>query len=363
MLHQEAGAGDAQPAAGTHEDGLSTGLHQLDDVRVEANGRHGQDNEELGELLEGLEEAGIHTRHGGNCGDDGGQDKEEDEEGEDLLDVKGTAGSTAAPLGLPGAPEGQYQRDGDDGQGAGKLDDGGVFQHRAVGAVEGVPGGSRRRDGGCVVNGRSGEEAEALVAHTHGAAQSGEKQGCQDIEEENDGDGLGDLLVVRTNNGSGGSDGGAAADGGSHAHQHGDIAGDLHPLAQQERDHQGHGDGGADNGQGLGTHLGDLRKVQTKAQEDHCILQDLLGGESNARLIAGAIPQDQGHHHTHEDREDRAADDRECVSQQPAGDSQDQTQQQTRAGFFPKLHVIFSLFRSVFCLDDLIIAQDYDKIK
>ena len=88
MLHQETGAGDAHPAAGTHEDGLSTGLHQLDDVRVEADGRHGQDNEELGELLEGLEEAGIHTRHGGNCGDDGGQDKEEDEEGEDLLDVK-----------------------------------------------------------------------------------------------------------------------------------------------------------------------------------------------------------------------------------------------------------------------------------
>ena len=38
-------------------------------------------------------------------------------------------------LDLPGPPEGEGQRDGDDGQGAGALDDGGVLQHRAVGAV------------------------------------------------------------------------------------------------------------------------------------------------------------------------------------------------------------------------------------
>ena len=289
--------------------------------------------------------------------------EEEDEEGEDLLDVEGAAGGAAAPLGLPGPPDSQHQRDGDDGQGPGQLDDGSVLQHRAVGAVESVPGGGRRRDGGGVVDGSAGKEAEALVAHTHGAAQGGEGQRRQDVEQEDHGDGLGDLLIVGSDDRGGGGDGAAAAYGRAHTHQHGDIGGNLHPPAQQKRDHQRYGNRGADNGQGPGAHLGNLGKIQSEAQQDHRVLQDLFGSEGDAGLVAGTVPQDQGHHHAQQDGDDRSADHRESAPQQPAGDSQDQAQQQSGSRFSQKVHVIPLSFSAYWACLFLIIARFIDKIK
>ena len=97
-----------------------------------------------------------------------------------------TAAAPAAPLCLPGLPEGQRQRDGNDGQRARKLDDGGARQHGAARAVQGVPGGGRRRDGRGVVHRRAGKQGKAFIAQPQLAAQPGEQQGGQHIEEEDD---------------------------------------------------------------------------------------------------------------------------------------------------------------------------------
>ena len=229
--------------------------------------------------------------------------------------------------------------------------------------MKGVPGGGRRGDRGGVVDGGPGEETEAFVAHAHGAAQRGEQQGRQNVEEEDHGDGLGDLLVIRADDGGGGGNGAAAADGGAHTNQHRDVAGHGQQLAQEKGDQQRDRDGGADDGQGLGAHLGDFREVQAEAQQDHRVLQDLLGGKCDTRLITCPVPQDQGKDHTHQNGENRSADHRERAAQQPAGDGQDQAQQQAGAGFFHKFHRKILPFQTIFCLDDLIIDQRNDKIK
>src|SRR5699024_8344910 len=85
-------------------------------------------------------------------------------------------------------------------------------------------------------------------------AQSGEGQGRNDIEQENHRDGLGDFIVVGVDDGGGGGDGRAAADGGAHAHQGGDIGGNVHQFVQDKRDNQGGGDGSQDDGQRGGAH-------------------------------------------------------------------------------------------------------------
>ncbi len=48
----------------------------------------------------------------------------------------------------------------------------------------------------------------------------------------------------------------------------------MQQPVQKEGHHQGGGDGGQDDGQGLNAHLGDLRQIQSEAKQDHGILQD-----------------------------------------------------------------------------------------
>ena len=76
-----------------------------------------------------------------------------------------------------------------------------------------VPGRGSGRDGRGIIHRRAGKESEALVSQTQQAAQGGEQEGGRHIEQEDDRDGLGDLLVVRADDRGGGRDGGAAADG------------------------------------------------------------------------------------------------------------------------------------------------------
>ncbi len=89
MLHEQAGAGNARPAAGAHEDRLAAGFDQLYQVGVEADGGHGQDDEEFGQLFKGLEHVGANAGHGGHGGDNGRQDEEQDKEGENLFQLEG----------------------------------------------------------------------------------------------------------------------------------------------------------------------------------------------------------------------------------------------------------------------------------
>ena len=83
MLHQQAGYGDPNPAASAQGKGGTAGLHQLDNIGVETDGSHGQDNEKLAEGLDGGEDTGIHPKGHGDGGDEAGKDEVEDEKGED----------------------------------------------------------------------------------------------------------------------------------------------------------------------------------------------------------------------------------------------------------------------------------------
>lgn len=140
MLHQQADAGDAGPAAESEEKGLAAASDQLDDIGVQPDGCHGHDDEEFGQLLQRGKERGADAGHGAHRGDEGSQHKKEDEKGEDLFQAESAALLSAGLFRLTGAPESQHQGDGNDGQGAGELDDGGGFQHRAAGAVKRVQG-------------------------------------------------------------------------------------------------------------------------------------------------------------------------------------------------------------------------------
>ena len=173
MLHAQAHAGDGNPAHKAHDDGLAAGADHLDQVGVQADGRHGHDDEELGQFLQGLEQGSIHTGSHADGGDDRSQQEEEDEEGEHLFQREAALLGFAALAGLGGAEDGQHQGDGDDGQGAGQLDDGGAFQGVGAG-MQPIPGSRRRGDGGGIVDGGAREQGKALVAQAQLAAQPGD---------------------------------------------------------------------------------------------------------------------------------------------------------------------------------------------
>lgn len=109
-------------------------------------------------------------------------------------------------------------------------------------------------------------------------------------------------------------------------------------------------------------HLCDLGQVQTKAQKDHGVLQDFLGGEGDAGLKNGPGADDHDHDHTGENGKDGTADDREGMTQKPAGTARVRQTKRPGAVFF-RFPMGISLFHFAFPLSDLIISQKDDKIK
>ena len=200
------------------------------------------------------------------------------------------------------------------------------------------PGGRGSGDRGGVVDSGAPQRGRSLVAQANGPAKGGKEQGGQYVEEEDYRDGLGDLLIVGSDDRSGGRDGGAAADGGAHPNQCGDVGGHLQQLIEHKGDDEGGGDGGADDGQGFCPYLGDLREIEAEAQQDDRILQDLFGGVGDARLEPGLIGQQQSDDHAGEDAEHRAADDREPLPKQPAGHGHDETHEDAFPVFLNKVH-------------------------
>ena len=118
----------------------------------------------------------------------------------------------------------------------------------------------------------------------------------------------------------------------------------MQALPDQEGNDQGDGDGGADDGQGRGAHLGDLRQVQSEAQQDNRVLEDLFGGEGNAGLEAFPVVQARGYQHADQDGEHRSPHQGKDAAQQIAGDGQDEAEQQARPDSFDSIHGILSLF-------------------
>lgn len=121
-------------------------------------------------------------------------------------------------------------------------------------------------------------------------------------------------------------------------HQHRDVARHLEPAADNKGDDQRGGDGGADDGQRLAAHLGDLGEVEPEPQQDDRILQYLFGGKGDARPERGLVLEDQRCQHAQQNGEHRPAHHRESAAQQPAGDGQRQAQQQARQRLFDRIH-------------------------
>lgn len=356
VLHAHAYQRDANPTAQTHEDGLAARLDQFDNVGVEANRRHGHDNEELGKSLDG---GGHGYRQGEHGGNDARQNEEKDEEREDLLDVERARGSTVTRTRLGGAlclsdlPKGEEQRNGDNRERARELDDCGMVERVGAG-VHAVP--RRRRGGyrGRVVHSSAGEQAKALVAHAKHAAKRGKDQRGDDIEQEDDADCLGDLLVVRIDDRSRGGDSGTAADRRAHAHERRYLARDVHDTAQDKGDHERGRDGGDNDGQRAGAHLGDLPQIESESEQDDRVLENLLRGVLDARgggfRDTRALTQHVSHHHADENGEDGTTDDLESPPQQPGRHRDHQRQrhpapqvleilEELHASTFPNLNV------------------------
>ena len=163
VLHAQAHCRDGRPAAQAHQNGSAAGPNEFDQIGIEPNGRHGHDDEELGQLLKRSKGRCVHSCQGRPRSNQRGQHEEQQKEGEHPPEREASLPRAACPPGPGGAPESQRQGDGDDGQSAGELDNGGGVQGVGPG-VHSVPGRGSGRDGGGIIHRRAGKESEALVS-------------------------------------------------------------------------------------------------------------------------------------------------------------------------------------------------------
>ena len=168
-----------------------------------------------------------------------------------------------------------------------------------------------------------------MLGQTERLTERGEDESGEDVKEEDDRDGLRDLLVVGLDDRRGGCDGRTAADGRAYTDQCGDVAGDVQDTAQDKGDNERNRDGGDDNGQGLGADVGDIGQVQSESEQDDRVLQDFFGGKADTVGRTPLIMPEQRDDHAEQDGKDRAADDREGLTGQPAGNREEQAERQT----------------------------------
>lgn len=337
MLHQQAHARDADPAAKAHDERLAAGFDELDDVRVQANGAHGHHDQELAERLERGEHACRHAGAHADGRDHGREQEVEDEHREDLFEIH----FCAVGLGALRAHEGEHERDRNDGERARELDGHGLVERLAAEAVERVPCGGRSCDGRRVVDGRAGEDAERLAVCGREAkqrAERGEEDGREHVEEENDGDRLCDFLIVRVDDGCGRRDGRTAADRRADAHERRDLARNVQQLVQQPRHDERRRDRHEDDRQRLLAGLPDDGQVHAEAEQDDGVLQYLFRHEGDAGLRRGLVVPEQSDDHAGEDAEHRAADDREPLPEQPAGHGHDEADEDAFPVFLNEVH-------------------------
>lgn len=337
MLHQQAHARDADPAAKAHDERLAAGFDELDDVCVQSDGAHGHHDQELAERLERGEHARRHAHAHAHGRDHGREQEVEDEHREDLLEIH----LRTVGLGALRAHEGEHERDRDDGERARELDGHGLVERLAAEPVERVPRGGRGRDGRRVVDGRAGEDAERLAVRGREAeqrAERGEEDGREHIEEENDGDRLRDFLIIRVDDGRGRRDGRAAADRRADTHERRDLAGDVHQLVQQPRHDERRRDRHEDDRQRLLAGLPDDGQVHAEAEQDDGVLQHLFRHERDAGLRRRLVAPEQGEDHAGEDAEHRTADDRKPLPEQPAGHGHDEAHEDAFPVFLNEVH-------------------------
>lgn len=203
----------------------------MHDVGVQADGRHGHDDEEFAQLLKRRGHGGRELEQGG---DHRRQHKKQHKKRENLLQAHFTGPRRV--LFLPGAHEGQHQCDGDDGQRPGKLDDGGRLQGVAV--VDAVPGGRGGGDRGGVVDGGARKQAEPRVGQPQQPPSDGKIRAAAMLNRKMTDMDWAISSSSASMTGCGGRDGGAAADGGAHPDEGGAFARHLQQLFEQKGDDQ-----------------------------------------------------------------------------------------------------------------------------
>ena len=82
VLHAQAHCRDGRPAAQAHQNGSAAGPDEFDQIGIEPNGRHGHDDEELGQLLKRSKSRCVHSCQGRPRSNQGSQHEEQQYAGE-----------------------------------------------------------------------------------------------------------------------------------------------------------------------------------------------------------------------------------------------------------------------------------------
>lgn len=318
VLHQKAHGRDAGPAAGTQKNRLAARFDELDDIGVESNGSHGQNDEELAEFFQRLIN-GIRDAESACDGrDDGSSDEAEDEHRENAGEFKGSGSDVASLLCLFCTVHAEEEGDRDDRQRPRQLDRDGFIQRLRSQVPHAVPGrgGCRNRRG--IVDGRAGKDAEGfsgLRAEADCLSENRKENGGQDVEEKDDRDRLGHFGIIRVDNRSCGSNGRTSADGRTDADQRGNIRRNMHDFMQYEGNDEGNRNGAEDDGQRLPAGLQHDAEVHSETKENDRPLQYFLGNERDTRLQFRASFQENVEDHAGDDGNDGSADDRKFLAE------------------------------------------------
>ena len=269
-------------------------------------------------------------------GDHGCQYEKQHKEREGPLQAECGAGRA---LFLPAAPDGKDEGDRDDRQRPCHFYDCGCFQR--VAPVDPVPCRCCCSDGRGVVDGCAGEQAESFVAQSQSSAERREDQCGRHVEQEDDGDGLRHFLIRCVDDRRSCCDGAPAADRGTYAYKDGVVGTEFQRFIQDKCDDQRSGDGGDNDGKRLLSLSQDLCQIHAETEEDDSSLQDLFGCVVDPGCKRLLLREDQSDDHPGQDREYRAADDRNQLAGEPGGNSDDQAEQKPCAVFLKEIHSVY----------------------
>ena len=342
MLHDEAHQRDGCPAAGTEQDGLASRSDELDDIAVEADGRHRHDDEEFRQLLEGREYLAAHPKLQADRREDCRQHEVQDKARKCPLETEGGQGAALRLRGLAaGNDKGEQHRHWNDGQCPRQFDSHSLVESLGAQPPHAVPGSRRSRDRGRIVDGRPRKNAKGLARRRVEAqqmAQYRKQQRSQRIEQEDDRHRLRHLVAIRLDDRCRRSDCRAAANGGPDADQRGRIARDPQHAHEHPGHHQRSRDGAYDNRQRKQPRLDDDAEVHPKAQQHHRRLQHHLGRPADAPLGAAMLFPDRGNQHAGQDSHDSTADHRKMLPKQPGWQRNKKTDKDTKRIILQECH-------------------------
>ena len=192
-----------------------------------------------------------------------------------------------------------------------------------------IPGARRSRYRRGVVDGGAGKQAKALVGQPEHAAERRKHERRDNVKQEDDRNGLGNLAIVGIDDGRGRSDGRTAANRRAHTHKRRNLARHVHNAAEHKGDDKRGRDSRHDNRQRLGALGQNLGEVHAKAKQDNRVLQDFFRriGDTGGELFATILGKDERQDHAKENGKYRTADHLNLFAEQRRGNGNDQAEQ------------------------------------